>query len=265
MTEEARRTRTAFVKPRLIAGNWKMHLTATEAAAFVRAFRRALPPGVDADILLIPPFTALDAVRRARRDDDAFGLGAQDLHWEPEGAYTGAVSGPMLKDAGCRAVIIGHSERRRLFGDTDADVNRKLKAAVRHDLAPILCVGETPEERDAGRTEQVVGTQLRRGLHDVALDQLAGLTIAYEPVWAIGTGQAADVRQVEAVHASLRAMLTAEWGAVGGDARIIYGGSVSTHNARDFFGSPEINGALVGKTCLDPDGFATLCQFASSA
>ncbi len=242
-----------------------MHNTTAEAVAFVRRFRRALAPGVSADIVLIPPFTALDAVRRALHVDDPFGLGAQNLHWEPEGAYTGEISGRMLQDAGCRSVIIGHSERRRLFGETDARVNHKLKAAVRHDLAPILCVGETLEEREAGRTEQVVNAQIIRGLRDLTPDQLASLTIAYEPVWAIGTGHAATVRQAETVHASIRATLDAEWRHMGKTTRIIYGGSVSPGNARELFGSAEINGALVGKTCLDPESFATICQFASVA
>ncbi len=241
-----------------------MHKTASEAVAFLHQFRHALAPDVSAEILLIPPFTALDAIRRVLHVDDPFRLGAQDLHWETEGACTGAISGPMLKDAGCQAVIIGHSERRRLFGDTDAHVNQKLKAALRHDLAPILCVGETPEEREAGQTEQVVKAQIIQGLRDVTPDQLAGLTIAYEPVWAIGTGQAATVRQIEAVHVSIRAILNAEWRHVGKEIRIIYGGSVSPHNARELFGSTEINGALVGKTCLDPESFATLCLLASS-
>ena len=242
-----------------------MHNTAAEAVAFLHRFRHALTADVSADILLIPPFTALDAIRRLLRDDDPFKLGAQDLHGEPEGAYTGAISGRMLQDAGCQAVIVGHSERRRLFGDTDAHVNHKLKAALRHELAPILCVGETLEEREAGRTEQVVKSQIIQALRDLSPDQIAGLTIAYEPVWAIGTGQAATVRQAEEVHAALRAILNAEWRHAGKDVRIIYGGSVSPSNAGEFFGSAEINGALVGKTCLDPEGFATICRLASSA
>ena len=241
-----------------------MHNTAAEAVEFIHRFRHTLTPDVSADILLIPPFTALDAIRHMLRADDPFKLGAQDLHWESEGAYTGAISGRMLKDAGCQAVIVGHSERRRLFGDTDAHVNQKLKAAIRHGLAPILCVGETLEEREAGRTEQVVNAQLIQGLRDLTLDQIAGLTIAYEPVWAIGTGQAATVRQAEEVHASLRAILNAEWRDIGKTMRILYGGSVSPHNARELFGSVEINGALIGKTCLDPESFATICRLASS-
>ncbi len=241
-----------------------MHKTATEAVAWLHRFRRALAPGIPVEILLIPPFTALDAIRRMLHVDDPFRLGAQNLHWEPEGAYTGEISGRMLKDAGCQSVIIGHSERRRLFGDTDAHVNQKLKASLRHDLAPILCVGETLEEREAGQTEPVVQAQIIRGLHDLTRDQIADITIAYEPVWAIGTGHAATVRQAEEVHASLRAILNAEWRHIGKEMRIIYGGSVSPDNAGELFGSTEINGALVGKTCLDPEGFAMICQFASS-
>lgn len=241
-----------------------MHKTATEAVAFVHQFRHVLAPDVSVDILLLPPFTALDAIRHMLRADDPIRLGAQNLHWEPEGACTGEISGRMLHDAGCRSVLIGHSERRRLFGETDAHVNHKLKAALRHDLAPILCVGETLEEREAGHTDQVVTAQIIQGMQDLTRDQIAGITIAYEPVWAIGTGQAATVQQAEEVHASIRAVLNVKWQDIGEEIRIIYGGSVSPHNAGAFFGSVEINGALVGKTCLDPEGFARLCQLASS-
>ena len=240
-----------------------MHKTTAEAADFVHRFRQALAHDVSAEILLIPPFTALYDIRHMLRTDDPFGLGAQDLFWEEEGAYTGEISGLMLKDVGCRSVIVGHSERRRLLGDTDSRVNKKLKAALRHALTPILCVGETLEERQAGHTQDVVKDQLLGALCDVPPEQMTGLAIAYEPVWAIGTGYAASVRQIEGVHAFLRSVMDAEWPQTGHRTRIIYGGSVSPENAGDLFGSDEIDGALVGKACLDPEGFAKICRIAA--
>lgn len=240
-----------------------MHKTAAEAVAFVHQFRQALVPHASVEILILPPFTSLHGMQEVLLPDDRFSLGAQDLHWESEGAYTGAVSGLMLNALGCRAVLIGHSERRRLFGETDAHVNKKLKAALRHNLAPVLCVGETPEEREAGHTESVVKAQLLHGLRDVPADHVTDVTVAYEPVWAIGTGRAATVQQAEEVHASLRAILRAEWADIGTETRIIYGGSVSPRNAREFFESDEINGALIGNACLEPEGFAKICEFAS--
>lgn len=240
-----------------------MHKTTAEAVEFVHRFRQVLGHDVSAEILLIPPFTALDGVRQILQANDPFKLGAQDLSWEEEGAYTGEVSGPMLKDVGCQSVIIGHSERRRLLGETDAHVNKKLKVALRHDLAPLLCVGETLEERQAGQTQDVVKEQLLRALGDVPAEQITGLAIAYEPVWAIGTGYAATARHIEDVHAFLRSILKKERPQIGHTTRIIYGGSVTPENARELFGSDEVDGALVGKACLDPESFAKICRMAS--
>ena len=240
-----------------------MHKTTAEAVEFVHRFRQALEQDVRADILLMPPFTALDGIRQILRAGDPFKLGAQDLAWEEEGAYTGEVSGRMLKDVGCQSVIVGHSERRRLLGDTDAHVNKKLKAALQHDLAPILCVGETLEERQAGHTRDVVKAQMLRAFVDVPAERMTGLAIAYEPVWAIGTGYAATVPQIEEVHAFLRSILKSERPQIADTTRILYGGSVALENAPELFGSDEVNGALVGKACLDPEGFAKICQIAS--
>lgn len=240
-----------------------MHNTTAEAVEFVHRFRQALAHNVSVEILLLPPFTALYGIRQMLHADDPFRLGAQDLSWEDEGAYTGEVSARMLKDVGCHSVIVGHSERRRLLGETDAHVHNKLQAALRHDLAPILCVGETLEERQAGHTQDVVKDQLLRALRDVAPERIRGLAIAYEPVWAIGTGYAATVPHIEEVHAFLRSILNAEWPHNGQRTRIIYGGSVSPDNAGELFGSDEIDGALVGKACLDPEGFAKICEMAS--
>ena len=240
-----------------------MHKTTAEAVEFVHRFRQVLGHDVSAEILLIPPFTALDGVRQILLAADPFKLGAQDLSWEEEGAYTGEVSGRMLKDVGCQAVIVGHSERRQFFGETDAQVNKKLKAALRHELAPILCVGETLEEREAGHTQDVVEGQMLGALRDVPAEQMTGLAIAYEPVWAIGTGYAATVRHIEEVHAFLRSILKKERPQIAHTTRVLYGGSVAPENARELFGSDEVDGALVGKACLDPDGFAKICGMAS--
>lgn len=240
-----------------------MHKTTAEAVEFVHRFRQALEQDVRADILLMPPFTALNGVRQILRAGDPFKLGAQDLAWEEEGAYTGEVSGRMLKDVGCQSVIVGHSERRRLLGETDAQVNKKLKAALQHDLAPILCVGETLEERQAGHTRDVVKAQMLRAFVDVSVERMTGLAIAYEPVWAIGTGYAATVPQIEEVHAFLRSILKSERPQIADTTRILYGGSVALENAPELFGSGEVNGALVGKACLDPEGFAKICRIAS--
>lgn len=240
-----------------------MHKTTAEAVEFVRRFRQVLQQDVRAEILLIPPFTALDGIRQILRAGDPFKLGAQDLSWEEEGAYTGEVSGRMLKDVGCQSVIVGHSERRRLLGETDAQVNKKLKAALQHDLAPILCVGETLEERQAGHTQDVVKEQVLRAFVDVPAEHMTGLAIAYEPVWAIGTGYAATVPQIEEVHAFLRAILKRERPQIADNTRILYGGSVTPDNAPELFGSGEVDGALVGKACLDPEGFAKICRVAS--
>ena len=240
-----------------------MHNSTAEAVEFVHRFRQALARDVSAEILLVPPFTALHVIRQMLHADDPFRLGAQDLFWEEEGAYTGEISGHMLKEVGCQSVIVGHSERRRLLGETDAHVNKKLKAALQHDLAPILCVGETLEERRAGQTQDVVKEQMLRALRDVSPEQMTGLAIAYEPVWAIGTGYAATVRQIEEVHVFLRSILNVERPKIGRPTRILYGGSVSPENARELFGSDEIEGALVGKACLDPESFAKICRIGS--
>ena len=240
-----------------------MHKTTAEAVEFVHRFRQALAHDVRAEILIMPPFTALDGIRQILRAGDPFKLGAQDMSWEEEGAYTGEVSGRMLKDVGCQSVIVGHSERRRLLRETDAQVNKKLKAALQHDLAPILCVGETIEERRAGHTQDVVKEQILRAFIDVPAERMTGLAIAYEPVWAIGTGYAATVPQIEEVHAFLRTILKKERPQIADTTRILYGGSVAPENAPELFESGEVNGALVGKACLDPEGFAMICQIAS--
>ena len=242
-----------------------MHKTAKEAVGFVHEFRKISPPSNAIDILIVPSFVSLFAISQTRTKNDRFALGAQNLHWEPEGAYTGEVSGPMLKDLGCDYVIVGHSERRRLFKESNKDVNKKVKAALTHDLLPILCIGETLEERETCKTQAIVKDQMSKGLEGLDANSVSKIAIAYEPVWAIGTEHAATVEQAEEVHAFLRKTLTAEWGQVVQDIRILYGGSVSSQNADALFNCREIDGSLVGKACLDPTSFARICDLAIQA
>jgi triosephosphate isomerase len=250
------------MRARLIVGNWKMHKTATEAVRFVHHLSELIPtPKVE--VVLAPPFTALHAAAQALPGSHPFGLAGQNLYWEDQGAFTGEVSAPMLKDLGCRYVIVGHSERRQWFGDHDEGINKKIKAAIRHGIRPIVCVGESLTQREQGGTNTVVTDQLRHALTGVSKSDLQMVTIAYEPVWAIGTGHAATPAQAVEVHEVLRANLAHDWGAeTGKQTRILYGGSVSPDNAAALFASDEIDGALVGGSCLDPDRFARIVTLA---
>ena len=253
------------MRTRLIAGNWKMHKTAAEAVEFVNEFRKVMPSSTAIDILLAPPFVSLFAIHQTMTANDRFALAGQNLHWEKEGAFTGEISGPMLKALGCAFVLVGHSERRQLFGETNADVNNKVNAALEQGLGPIVCVGETLEERDAGKTQAIVKDQLLKGLSGLPAEKISRITIAYEPVWAIGTGRAATIEQAEEVHTFIRATLASEWGREVQNVRILYGGSVGPQNAEALFGCVEIDGALIGKACLDPATFAKICDLAVSA
>ena len=252
------------MRKRLIVGNWKMHKTASEAAAFVYRLAELVVSIEGIEVVLAPPFTAIHAVADARRSWP-FGLAAQNLFWEDRGAFTGEVSAPMLTDLGCQYVILGHSERRRLFGEQDAGISKKIRAALRHGLRPILCVGESLEERDAGRTVPVVTGQLAKGLAGLSGEEAGSVTIAYEPVWAIGTGRAASPAQAVEVHRTLRQMLADSWGQPASPARILYGGSVTPDNAEALFKESEIEGALVGGACLDPHSFAKILAFAQAS
>lgn len=251
------------MRTRFLVGNWKMNKTATEASAFVHELVRHVPRTAEIHVGLTPPFTALQAVRDTLGASSLFLLGAQNLYWEEKGAFTGEVSGAMLKDLGCRFVLVGHSERRQYFGEQDAWTNKKVLAAIRHGIQPILCVGETLQERDAGNTDLVIQRQLRAGLAGIGATSLEGLTIAYEPVWAIGTGRAASSDQAVPVHRLIRRTIDELSGSnSGGKVRILYGGSVTPQNIADFLRSEEIDGALVGGACLDPVSFATLITVA---
>lgn len=249
------------MRPRLIAGNWKMHKTISEAKAFVHQFLRIFQPKPGIEVVLAPPFIALSGVREALQASPIH-LAAQNLSGKDEGAFTGEISGPMLKDVGCTYVIVGHSERRQHFKETNRLINQKIHAAFRHGLQPILCVGELLEERESGRTEAVISNQIVEGLHNINSEQISTLTIAYEPVWAIGTGRAATLDQAAEVHAFIRSSIAGKWGMAQDELRILYGGSVTAENAGQLFESPQINGALVGKACLDPDSFAKIASLA---
>ncbi|QBI21759.1 triose-phosphate isomerase [Egibacter rhizosphaerae] len=248
-------TRTPF-----IAGNWKMHLDHLEAIQLVQQLSYRLNPRdiAEVEIAVIPPFTALRSIQTLIEGDKLeLGLGAQDAHWEDSGAYTGAVAPPMLAKLAVDYVLVGHSERRSRFGDDDDVVARKLGAVQRHGMIPILCVGETLEERDAGRAEEVVDRQLRAAL--AGLDRPHEVVIAYEPVWAIGTGRTATPDDADHMCAAVRRIV----GEIGGDTqavRVQYGGSVKAGNAGDLLARPDIDGALVGGASLDPDGFAAICR-----
>lgn len=250
------------MRRRLIVGNWKMHKTASEGAVFVQRLCETLPETGQVEVAVAPPFTALYAVAQALTSSSRLVLAAQNLFWEDQGPFTGEVSAPMLKDLGCRYVILGHSERRQHFGEQDEGINKKVHAALRHGLQPILCVGETLAERENERTEFVVTGQLLGGLNGVSKDQIQSVTIAYEPVWAIGTGRAASPAQAVAVHRILRTVLQ-RWGSEAGEqVRILYGGSVTPENAGDFLAQRDMDGALVGGACLHLESFARIITHA---
>jgi len=238
-----------------IAANWKMHKTVHESVVFVKEFRSMVKDIIDVEIVVAPPFTALHAVAEAARSS-IVGVGAQSLYWEREGAFTGEISAAMLREAGAEYVIIGHSERRRLFHETDETVNRKLLAALDAKLTAIVCIGETLEERERDETMAVLDRQIRVGLDGLNGEQIAGLVVAYEPVWAIGTGRNATAEQAAEAHAHIRSRIRQGFG---GDAaeqcHVIYGGSVKPDNIHELMVSPDVDGALVGGASLDVRNF----------
>jgi triosephosphate isomerase len=238
-----------------IAANWKMHKTVLEAVAFVKEFRSLAKEVHDVEIVVAPPFTALRPAADAAHASN-IGIAGQDVHWERQGAFTGAVSAPMLKEAGAEYVIIGHSERRRLFGETDETVNRKLAAAVAAQLTPIVCIGETLEQRDANETLTVLDRQIKQGLDGLTADQIGSMVIAYEPVWAIGTGRNATPQQAGEAHAHIRGRVR-QWfgGAAADQCHVIYGGSVKPDNVRQLADLPDVDGALVGGASLEVRDF----------
>jgi triosephosphate isomerase len=245
----------------LIAGNWKMHCTRAEATTLIDGFKSAAAGARDREVVVAPPYTALEAVARAIADT-TIGLAGQSLHWEPKGAFTGEISGEMLKDVGCAYVLVGHSERRQHFGENNEVVRQKIEAALRAGLKPIVCIGETLREREGGNTLPVIERQVRDGLAEFGRDVVRGLTIAYEPVWAIGTGETATPEQAQEVHATIRALLRELAGENGSEAvRILYGGSVKPDNVDSLMAQPDIDGALVGGACLDAASFSRIIGF----
>lgn len=254
------------MRTRLIAGNWKMNKTASEAATFVAELSRHLSKApTDIELVVAPPFTALESVRRVLGPASPIQLGAQNLFWETQGAYTGEISAPMLKDLGCRYVILGHSERRTLFGERGDGIRKKLQAAFTHGLRPILCIGESLAQREAGSTDEVLAQQIHESLSGFTAEPLESLTVAYEPIWAIGTGRSATTEQAVTAHQTIRAVLaTTASPSIAERTRILYGGSVTTQNIAALLSSNQIDGALIGGACLDVTSFATIVELAST-
>ena len=246
----------------LVAANWKMHATIDRALRLVEDVKAGIAAVRGVDVVICPPATALSAVGRALAGTPLM-LGGQTMHWEPEGAFTGEISAPMLVDVGCRAVLIGHSERRLYFGETNETVGLKVPAALRHDLIPIICVGERLQERQAGETDAVVTRQIHAAIRNTGEHDLRRLVIAYEPVWAIGTGQTATGKEADRVAGVIRDGLAAlGHREAGSSARILYGGSVKPENIGEFLGQPQIDGALVGGASLDAQAFAAIVRAA---
>jgi triosephosphate isomerase (TIM) len=238
-----------------IAGNWKMYKTVQDAVVYVKELRSLAKDIEDVEIVLAPPFTSIHPAAEAARNSNV-GIAAQDLHWEREGAFTGAVSAVMVREAGADYAIIGHSERRTLFGETDETVNRKVGAAIAAGLVPIVCVGETLDQRERGETTSVLDRQIKGAFDRVTGEQVGALVIAYEPVWAIGTGRTATVDQAQEAHAHIRQRLRQWFGAAAADeCHVIYGGSVKPDNAQELVQQPDVDGALVGGASLDVNSF----------
>ena len=249
----------------IIAGNWKMHKTIVEAIELANGLKRELFK-LDfnaVDVVLCPAFTALSEVAEVLAET-GIGLGAQDIYWLDEGAFTGEVSPLMLRDAGCQFVIIGHSERRQFFGESNEGVNKKIKAALRAGLTPIVCVGENLQEREATKTFKVIDDHINNGLVDISASDMLNLVIAYEPVWAIGTGRTATPEQAQEVHKYIRDLLKKKYGQeVSDSVRIQYGGSVKPENITELMNNPDVDGALVGGASLKVDSFSAIVVKAS--
>jgi triosephosphate isomerase len=245
----------------LVIGNWKMHKVVAQAIGFVRELSESFKAMEDRDVAIAPPFTALHALSAVLKGS-AIALCAQDVHWEQEGAFTGEVSAPMLLDAGCRYVLIGHSERRRWFGESNEEVNRKAKAALKAGLLPVVCVGETLDDREADQTFSVIRRQLKEGLNNIPADDIRRTIVAYEPVWAIGTGRTATPEQAEEVHDFIRQFVARIHGTdVAAGICILYGGSVNADNAGSLMAQKDIDGLLVGGASLDTGSFRKIIDY----
>ena len=251
------------MRKKIVAANWKMNMTQTEAAAFISTLLLEIGDMADVEVVILPPFTAIAKVNEALGSSQNIKVGAQNMHWERSGAFTGEISAAMLRDLFCRYVVLGHSERRTLFGETDEIINRKVRAAHEATLRPILCVGETLDQRERGNVEKILALQLRGSLANLGTKELHETVIAYEPVWAIGTGRTATAAQAQEAHAFIRHTLSK----IADDAtadkiRIQYGGSVKPDNARELMEQSDIDGALVGGASLDARSFAEIVKAA---
>ncbi len=246
----------------IVAGNWKMNKTVAEAIDLAQAIKRDLASCKDVDVVLCPPFTALKSVGEVITGTH-LDLGAQNMHWEKSGAFTGEISAGMLRELYCHYVILGHSERRTYFGETDEIVNKKTKTALASNLKPIVCIGETLQEREANRTEEVITTQVRGSLAGLSPRELVECILAYEPVWAIGTGKTASPQQAQDVHALIRSLIKdIADEAVAQSVRIQYGGSMKPSNAKELMGQPDIDGGLIGGAALEARSFVEIVQAA---
>ncbi|MFA5004572.1 MAG: triose-phosphate isomerase [Candidatus Omnitrophota bacterium] len=249
----------------IIAGNWKMYKTIKEAIELANGLKRGLfkLDFAKVDVVLCPAFTALSEVAEILNESE-IGLGAQDIYWQEEGAFTGEVSPAMLKDAGCQYVIIGHSERRQFFGETNETVNKKIKAALKAGLTPIVCVGENLKERESNNTFKVIEDHVKNSLVDISNEDMLKIVVAYEPVWAIGTGKTATPEQAQEVHAYIRGLLKSIYGLeVSSSVRIQYGGSVKPENITELMNKPDVDGALVGGASLKVESFSAIVTKAS--
>lgn len=252
------------MRKKIIAANWKMNMTLGETSGFFDKFLRELGDDRKVEVVIVPPYTALAKTNEILRDVQNVKLGAQNMHWEKPGAYTGEISAEMLRELLVNYVVLGHSERRTLFGETDEIVNKKVRAALTNALRPIVCIGETLAERDGGQVEAVLERQTKGSLAGLTGDQMEETVIAYEPVWAIGTGRTATPQQAQEAHAFIRSQLVSLFGAeVASKVRIQYGGSVKPNNAGELMSQADIDGALVGGASLDPRGFAEIIQAAA--
>ena len=245
----------------LIAGNWKMNNNSTESVELVSQLREMVSEAENVEVVIAPPYTALSSVAVALKGSNIF-LSAQNTFWEESGAFTGEISPSMLKDIGCQYTIIGHSERRQYFGETNEMVNKRLKAALKASLTPIVCIGETLEEREAGKTLAVIEQQVREGLNGLSSEEMDKVVIAYEPVWAIGTGKTATPDQAQEVHHFIRKQIAQIFGErIAENIRILYGGSVKPDNIDQLMAQRDIDGALVGGASLKADSFARIVKF----
>jgi triosephosphate isomerase (TIM) len=244
----------------VLAANWKMNNGPTAARAFIAAFTARWTPRSDRTVIFFPPAISLAAVVHALGSRGDLGVGVQNIWTEDKGAFTGENSAPIARDAGAKYALVGHSERRHVFGETDAETARKCAAAVRNGLTPLLCVGELLSERDAGTTNDVVLRQLEAGLSALEVDAIASMSIAYEPVWAIGTGKTATPADASTVHSAIRSLLETRLGQRAADVPILYGGSVNTGNAKSLLAAPGVDGLLVGGASLDVEGWAAICD-----